>query len=112
MNGFRKTFTITRHDAGSYVEGVWVEGSESDIDIQASAQPLRPDEVQLLPEARRNEQAFKIYTDAPLQIAEPGDSTNSDKITIDGEVFELISVAPNQSDVINHYKAIAVKPIP
>lgn len=108
----RKTYTITRFGAGQYVGGFWVEGTMEQFDIQASAQPLRPEEVESLPEGRRTEQAFKIYTDTELKVADSGNSQNSDLITIQGEDYEIISVSPYKSGVIDHYKAIAVKPIP
>ena len=110
MSSFRKTFVVTRYAAGDFVDGYWVEGSGTPLNIEASVQPLKPHEILLLPEARRNQEAFKIYTDEELFVSEPVAGTNSDKITINGEIFEIISVSTYGSDVIPHYKAIAVKP--
>ena len=109
---FRSTFTVIRRAAGNYVDGIWVEGDPTEMEIKASAQPLRPEQVNLLPEGRRTDQAFKIYTDTELLVASSEDAQNSDLIVIESENFEIIAVAPFKSDVINHYRAIAVKPVP
>lgn len=110
MSSFRSPFTITRKSAGSYVNGKWVEGSTSTFTIQASVQPLRGEEIQLLPEGRRNSQAVRIYTDTQLYV-KTDEQTNPDKLTAFGESYEVLSVEPWQSNVINHYKCIAVKVI-
>jgi len=106
VSSFRKPFTIRRQSGGTRTDGHWIEGTETEIDILASVQPLTPREMESLPEGRRTKQAFKIYTDTELKTVE---SQSPDHITLYGDDFEVLSVAPYQSDVINHFKAVAVK---
>lgn len=107
---FRGTILGTRiKTAGGYVNGEWVDGETEAISLEGSKQPLRPDEIQILPEGRREFQAYKIYTDFQLQISDKTTGINADILAINGEAFEVISVEPFQSDVVSHYKAIAVK---
>jgi hypothetical protein len=106
---FRSPFTVRRKVAGSYVNGFWVEGSESSFVIQASVQPVRGLELESLPEARRDSQAVKIYTDTQLLTVAPDGSTNPDILEAFGFDFEIIEVQPWQSNVISHYKCIGVK---
>jgi len=64
--------------------------------------------MQLLPEGRRESEAYRLYTDFELKTVrkESGDKLNADTVTIDGKKFEVLSVAKWRNDVINHYKAV------
>lgn len=106
---FRSSFTIRRKTAGSYVNGFWVEGSESTFVIQASVQPVTGLELQALPEARRNSQVVKFYTDTLLLTASPDGATNPDILEAFGFDFEVFEVQPWQSNVISHYKCMGYK---
>ncbi len=108
MSSFRTPLTVTRKGAGSYTSGVWVAGAESEMVILASVQPMRPDEMESLPEGRRDKQAVKIYTSTELFTVR-GDNTSPDQMAYRGDTFEVVSVAPYQSGVISHFKAVAVK---
>jgi hypothetical protein len=103
---FNKTFNVRRLGPGAYVNGFWQEGVPTVIQIQASVQPVRGDEMQTLPEGRRDSQAVKLYTSTKLQTV---DDDNPDILEAFDADFEIISVEPWQSDVINHYKCIGVK---
>ena len=107
MSQFRTTFTVKRKTAGAYVNGKFTGETTSDISIQASVQPLRGEEVQLLPEGRRNSQAVKIYTSTQLNAIASG--RNPDRLVYMGSEFEILTVEPWQSNVISHYKCIGVK---
>ena len=72
---FRKTYTVTRVAAGDYVDGKWVEGATSTFTIQASLQPAKPKEMEMLPEGRRNQETYKLYSDTQLRTVEE-DETN------------------------------------
>jgi hypothetical protein len=108
MCEFRKDRTIKRLAGGSYVNGIWIEGTESQFTIKASVQPMRGQEMLLLDENRRDIASFKIYTDAEL-ITASKNSQNPDKIVLDDGDYEVIKVMPWQNDVINHYKYIVSK---
>lgn len=108
MNPFRTAFTVNRPAAGSFVKGKWVQsGTMTQITIMASVQPVKGLDLQLVPEARRNGQIVKIFTDTMLQILTP--STNPDILLAFGYSYEVITVEPWQSNIINHYKCFGMK---
>lgn len=103
---FRKTYTVTRVTVGSITDGYYTNGTSNTFDIQASIQPLKPSDVQQLPEGRRNKKMFTVFTDTELQVVT---SSNPDKLSIYGEVYELDQEEVWQNGVINHYKYLAIK---
>lgn len=105
--GFRKTTYITRYGNGSYVDGVWTEGTTSSVKAKISVQPLRPIELQALPEGRRSGKVVKIYSD--VKLISSNKNTNADKFTWSNTQFEVISCEWYQSSVIPHFLAYAVE---
>lgn len=106
MSSFRSPFIITRKEPGAYNNGEWVEGAYTAAVINASVQPVRGLEMEMLPEGRRNTQSVKIYTNVKLNTVE---DKNPDHLQAFGYDFEILSVEPWASNVINHYKCIGVK---
>ena len=104
----RKTLTVTRYGLGSDVKGHYVEGTPSTFNITASVQPLRPNEMLLLPEGRRESEAFRLYTDTQLLPARK-DSTNAEKVAIGSVDYEVLSCAIWDNNIIPHFKAIVVR---
>lgn len=110
MSSFRSPFTLKRKSTpDTYVNGKLVAGAVTTSTIQASVQPLRGQEMLLLPEARRTSQAVWVYTDTQLRVANTVTGYNADIVTAFGSDFEIFSCEPWQSNVINHYKAIGIK---
>lgn len=107
----RRTLTVRRYAAGTYstITGKWVEGGTNDFTISASVQPLRGKEVELLPEARRESQSYKLYTDIQLLTVDTSNSKNPDRVQINGTWHEVLIVEDWQNDLINHYKIVVVK---
>ena len=107
---FRKPFTIKRTVAGSYVSGVYVEGVESTITIQASVQPMSGTDIVSIPEGRRASDMVKVYTDSDLfGQGDAGTGQSPDRLVYRGKEYEISSKDPNQNDVINHFKYYAIK---
>lgn len=104
----RRNVVISRHAAGSYIKGVWTEGSTSAITIKATVQPLKPLEMQALPEGRRSSRAMKVYTETLLLSANE-DGKNADTFSWLGATWEIISCEPYQNSIISHYRAYAVE---
>lgn len=108
FNAFRKDVTVKRPAAGSYVNGVWVEGAQSTLIIKASVQPATAEEMESLPEARRNLGVYKLYTDTQLQnLLE--NANNPDIVVIGGHDYEIMRCEPWQNNIVNHYKALAAR---
>lgn len=106
----RKTLLVRRYAAGDYnTSGNWVEGTPGDFNILASVQPLRGKEMEMLPEARRESQAYKLYTDTQLLTINTTAKTNSDRVQIEGNWFEVLIAEPWQNTIIDHYKVIVVE---
>ena len=98
---FNRTITGQRLVGGSYVDGLWVEVPPLAIAIQTSVQAPRDSDLQRLPEGRRTERAYVLYSTQVILEA--------DIFTIYGEPYEVLHVAVWQNNIIPHYKAIAVK---
>ena len=103
---FRKTVLIKRKTGGGYVDGQYVEGNDVDIFIKASIQPASQEEMQELPEGRRSDEVFKMYTKTKMFTVT---EENPDHLFINGNEYEVVSVGKYQSDVISHYKVMIAK---
>lgn len=107
---FRSPVTLRRFAVGSYVNGRWVEGSYVDSTITASIQPLVGEELQMLPEDRREQESYKMYTSTIVQTIT---TANPDQVLFRGKKFEVIQVFPWQNTSIffpvQHYKYICMR---
>ena len=109
---FRIPLSLYRKAAGTYINGIWVEGAETLIPITASVQPTTGEEMLSLPEDRRNSKSYALFTSTKVEVIHTG--ANPDQIVIFGERYEVIRVEPWQNrpavfGIINHYKFYAVK---
>lgn len=103
---FRHVVTIKRKSGGAYVNGQYVAGSTADIILKASIQPASPEDMQELPEGRRSDEVFKMFTKTRMFTVT---DENPDFLIIDGVEYEVISVGKYQSKVISHYKVLISK---
>lgn len=106
MSSFRRALVVTRKTAGTVVDGLYVEGVTSSINITASVQPLMPEEVDQLPEGKRTSDPRWLFTYTELN---PASSANPDLVSIDGSLYEVDKVGQWQNNVINHYKCLVYK---
>lgn len=110
INCFRKAITFKRSTGANDVNGFWVDGPTVDVEITASVQPMKPEEMQKLPEGRRSDETFKVFTSTKLLTATSDNpQQNADYTVIDGFKYEVISVGKHQSGVIDHYKVLIQK---
>lgn len=107
--GFRQSVTFKRPSSVTYVNGVAQAVTFAVSIIQASIQPLTPDEMKLLPEGRRNTAAYNIITSTSLRPAKEAAGRQADIIVIGGEDYEVISCEYWINNVINHCKAVIVR---
>lgn len=111
LTSFRITsLTIDRFTSGSgsyNTSGEWTGEASASFSIKCSLQPTSRNDLQSLPEERRNRKSFTVFTDVALQMVVTGATgTNPDQTTIDGEKYECVNVEPWRNNVLNHYKAI------
>jgi hypothetical protein len=104
------TLDVYRYTGGSYDpdSGKYIEGSESTFQILTSLQPINGEELQALPEARRQAATYKIYPEVVDPINLPlrtVDDENPDQIDVFGERYEIYRLENWTNDLINHQKA-------
>ena len=107
---FRKPYTVKRTVAGSYVNGVYVEGAETTLTIQASVQPMSGNDLVAVPEGRRASDMVKLYTSTDLfSQGDTGSGQSPDRLVWLGKDYEISSKDVNQMSVISHYRYYAIK---
>lgn len=94
--------------SGSLPTVTWLNSPEV-LTITASIQPTTGEDMQMVPEARRNQKTYKLYTSFFVKTVE---AQNPDQIIIFNERYELMQVSPWQNNanfrIVNHYKFIAM----
>lgn len=103
---FRKPYTVKRKAAGTISNGKFTDGTTTDVSITASVQPLKPQDIQQLPEGRRNSKLYYVFTSTSLNTV---GTANPDSIVIGGETYEIDKKDSWQNGVINHYKYLVYK---
>lgn len=107
---FFTTITRYRRVAGSYVEGVWVDGARSSSSITASVQPGGgPQDLARVPEGLRTRDVVKIFTDDDLRTADETQSLPADRILYLDEEYEVVAVDDFTMTQMPHLEAIAVR---
>lgn len=109
LDVFRQDLTVTRQQPGQYVDGIFQPGTTETLTVRASVQPVSPDDVQLLPEGKRNRQAFTLYSDAEINVADDQTTTAGDRVDIDGDTYQATARQPWQNSIIPHYRTVVVK---
>lgn len=105
-----ETITVKRRAAGAWTSGVFVPGAETEIQMVASVQPLRANEILQLPEHRRTREAMKVFTHERLHTTDEKAQTPGDVVLHDGKRFEVHSVENWQiGTALPHYKSVLVK---
>ena len=98
---FNQTLVLTRDAGGAYVDGLWHESPPLTLSIRASVQPAGESELKLLPEGRRLDASFTLYSRSEIR--------EQDQVVLFGAPYEVLRVARWQNRILPHYKAIAVK---
>lgn len=102
FSSFNQTIPRVRPAAGSYnANGVFVAGAAVADSIQGSIQPAPYEELLTLPEGRRQEGSYLVYTFSAVQTG--------DILFIRGDRFEVMRIEPWLNNVISHFKVLAVK---
>ena len=102
--------TLIRSAAGSYVDGEWVEGTETNVSIDVNIQPLKEAELLLLPEADRSKQWWKVYSASEMRMDKQGASGwAADEFVYQGDRYKVMKVENYAMGIHNHWKAIAAR---
>jgi len=105
MSGFRAARIVKRKFGGQYLEGVWVEGTETEMTLILGIQPASPEVILNLPEGRKTRPTFVVFCDDELMPQ--SDDGRGDVVVSEYGNLEVFSVEAWQSGIIPHYKAIA-----
>lgn len=100
---------LKRRSAGSYVDGVWVNGIETSRTIKASVQPATHEQLLNLPEAQRTKSTLAIFTTEALNTVNLSNKISADRIEYNGETYEVQQVSPWVHRKLGHYEVLAVK---
>lgn len=107
MSAFRQPRVIQRPVGGSYVDGEWVPGSTTDINITASVQPASREDLVNLPEGRRLSDYIRLYTSTELYTVTEGDQPQQpDLFDWHGHTYECVEVGMWQNRILPHWKCL------
>ena len=85
------TYQVVRmKGTGTFKDGFYVPGPDSQFKIVGSLQPVRPKDLLVLPELERNAQSFNLYTDSELFTAREVGKKLADRVTVYGEKFVVM----------------------
>ena len=91
---------------GSYVGGKYQIVLGIPESIRGTFQPATGDDLQSLPEGRRLDQTFRIFTKSQLTGPTQDNQGAGDLITVFGNDYEVVQVQPWQNTIISHYSAL------
>lgn len=105
------TYTVTRRGASSFAAGTGepVAGSTSTFTSVASVQPFPGREAKNLPEGIETHDARVMFAEELLRAADDRTKTQADRVTVDGDVFEVLKVEPWGGNLLPHYRATLVR---
>lgn len=104
----RRHIKLFRKVGGYYSNnGMWRDESEVQIQILASVQPASPEDLEMLPEGRRQARAFRLFTSQEIKAGRA--DQNPDQVELFGERYEVLSAENWRNNIINHYSGIAVR---
>lgn len=95
---------------GSYVDGEWVASAATTVVREVNIQPLKDEELMLLPEADRSREWYKLYCAEDLIADKPGTSgTVADEFIYKGDRYKVMKVKAYDMGVLNHVRAMAAR---
>lgn len=102
------TYTRTRTAAGATVDGRYTEGATATASVVGSLQPPTGQDLKSLPEGRHADGTLVFYTTSALLV-----TPIPDRLTIDGEQWEVFRVERWQAFGDTHYRAwLSRLPVP
>lgn len=98
---------LIRFGPGSYENGRFVAGEQTELEITASVQPASGRDLQRLPEGQSTRETISVWSPAELRTATDAAGASADRIEWQGRVYEVQLVepwAPGQ-----YWRAVAAK---
>lgn len=82
--------TVERTEPGSYVDGIYQEGSKTTFKALISIQQPTPKQLEILPEGERSRDVMLFISNKPLRTTEDKDGTIADIIISKGRRYKII----------------------
>lgn len=105
FDGLSQTVTGSRK-SGSYVAGRWVEAAPVALSFSAVVQNANPDDLKVLDEGNRTEEAIKLHTTFNL-VSQIADTNTGDLLLYNSKNWLVYWVANRK--IGGYYKAIAIR---
>jgi hypothetical protein len=111
-SSFQSKRTVSRYiGRGEYVNGDFIPSGGIDVfTIIASCQPATQRDLEALPEGRRNNDSYVLYTDTELFTAEVSLAKNPDIVELFGEEYEVAGVSRWRNN-IEYYRVLVIKKV-
>lgn len=106
FDGWLQTVTGSR-TTGGYVAGRWVAGTATSLSISGVVQNATPDDLKVLEEGQRTEEAIKVHTKEQLIPQDDIAGITGDKISYKSRTWLVYNVADRK--IGGYYKAIAIR---
>ena len=100
---------VLRQGEGAWIDGYWVNGAETPLDVEANVQPMRGHELLTLPESDRTKESIKVYCVETLKTVEEVGQTKADVIVWDNKRFQAIKTMTYKIGVLDHTKTICYR---
>lgn len=102
--------TLLREGEGGYVRGEWVKGQVVPVEVEVNIQPVRPHEIQMMPESDRTREWYKLYCADEIRTAQEGDNGHgADEFEWEGHRYKVMKVVSYKMGILNHFRAMAAR---
>lgn len=100
------SMTLQHNTEGSYIKGVWTEGSQVEIPFRGTFQPASGKELEILPEGKRSKSVYKIFANLNNDFTSFDDlkQLEADNIIYDGMIYQVIKVEKWNNGLIPHWE--------
>jgi hypothetical protein len=105
FDGWLETITGVR-SSGGYIDGRWAADAPVALSFSGVVQNATPDDLKVLGEGERTEEAIKIHTAFKL-VPQIGTTNTGDILTYDGNTWLVYNVA--HRNIGSYHKAIAIR---
>ena len=103
-----RTFTVKRFGPTTTTSSGTTPGTQSSVFCIGTLISCSPSEIARLEEGKRSRQAFKLITDAALNVANAGGQL-PDWLSVNGTWFEVSNSNPWENGVMTHQEYIITK---
>lgn len=100
---------VKRWGEGEWVDGYFVNGIETTLDIEANVQPLRGHELLTLPEADRTKESIKVYCVETLKTVDEVGQKKADIIIWEGKRWQATRPMTYKMGVLDHTKTVCFR---